>query len=102
GAHLVHFVEQEHRVSAARLLQRLDDLARQRADVRAPVAADLGLVPNAAERDSHEFSAERLGDALAERGLSDSGRPDEAEDRTLHLLDHRLNGEVLENALLRL
>ena len=48
-AHLVDFVEQEHRIVGAHLLEVLDDLAGQRADVGAPVAADLGFVPHAAE-----------------------------------------------------
>ena len=39
------------------LLHRLDDPAGQRADVGAPVAADLGLVAHAAERDAHELAA---------------------------------------------
>ena len=86
----------------AGLLQRLDDLAGQRADVRAAVAADLGLVAHAAERQAHELAAGRARDRLAERGLADAGRPDEAEDRALELLDERLHGEVLEDALLDL
>ena len=49
GRHLVDLVEQEHRVARAGLLQALDDLAGQRADVGAPVAADLGLVAHAAQ-----------------------------------------------------
>jgi hypothetical protein len=47
--HLVDLVEQEHRVLRTDLLERLDDLAGQRADVRTAVAADLGLVAYAAE-----------------------------------------------------
>ncbi|CAM9713450.1 unnamed protein product, partial [Heterosigma akashiwo] len=43
-AQLVHLVQQQHGVPGARLLQRGQDAARQRPDVRAPVAADLGLV----------------------------------------------------------
>ena len=100
--HLVHFVEQEDRVAGARLLQALDDLARQRADVGAAVAADLRLVAHAAEADAHEVAARGPRDRLAEGGLADARRPHEAEDRALHLADERLDGEVLEDALLRL
>ena len=65
------------------LRDRLDDVARQRADVGAPVAADLGLVVHAAEADARELAAGRARDALAERGLADAGRADEAQDRAL-------------------
>ena len=55
----------------------------QRADVGAAVAADLGLVADAAEREAHELAVERARDRAAERGLADAGRADEAEDRPL-------------------
>ena len=60
-------------------------LPGQRADVRAPVAADLGLVVHAAEARAHELETERARDALAERGLADAGRTDEAQDRAAPL-----------------
>ena len=100
--HLVDFVEQEDGIARAGLLEALDDLARQRADVGAAVAADLGLVAHAAQRDAHEVAAGGARDRLAERGLADARRADEAQDRALHALDQRLHGEVLEDALLRL
>ena len=78
---LVDLVEHHHGVARSGLAQRLDDAARQRADVGAAVAADLGLVAHAAERDAHELAPERAGDALAERSLADAGRADEAQDR---------------------
>src|SRR5205823_12207255 len=59
-------------------------------------------LPISAQRDAHELAPHRLGDALAQRRLAYSGRPHEAENRALHLLHHRLHGEVLEDALLRL
>ena len=102
GRHLVDLVQQEHRVLRAGLLERLDDLARQRADVRAPVAADLGLVAHAAQRQPHELAPRRVRDRARQRGLADAGRPDQAQDRPLELLHQRLHGEVLEDALLDL
>ena len=66
------------------------------------MAADLGLVAHAAERHAHEIAAGGPRDRLAERGLADAGRADEAEDRALHLLHALLHGEVLEDALLDL
>ena len=44
-----------------RLLHHLDDLARERADVGAPVTADLRLVAHAAERQAHELAVQRRG-----------------------------------------
>ena len=85
GAELVDLVEHHHAVARAGLADRLDDVAGQRADIGAPVAADLGLVVHAAEADAHEFAAHGAGDRLAERGLADAGRADEAQDRRLAL-----------------
>jgi hypothetical protein len=57
--HLVHFVEQEQGISHPHLVHVLEDLARHRADVGAPVAADLGFVPHAAQRHAHELAVGR-------------------------------------------
>ena len=100
--HLVDFVEQEHRVHRAGLLHHLDDLAGERADVGAAVAADFGFVAHAAERQADELAVHRAGDRLGERRLADSGRPGEGEDGRLGLLDEGADGEELEDALLDL
>ena len=102
GAHLVDLVEQEEGVGGLGLLHRLDDLAGHRADVGAPVAADLGLVAHAAQRQAHELAPRRLGDRAAERGLADAGRADQAQDRALQRAGARLHGQVLQDALLDL
>jgi hypothetical protein len=47
-------------VGHAGLVDPLDDAARHRADVGPAVAADLRLVPDAAERQPDEFAAERV------------------------------------------
>ena len=73
-----------------------------RADVRAPVAADLGLVADAADRDADELAAERARDRLAERRLADAGRADEAEDRPGDVALQLRDGEVLDDPLLHL
>src|SRR6185436_16550127 len=62
-AHLVDLVEQEDGIVRAHALQVLDDLAGQRADVRAPVAPDLRLITHAAERDAYKLPARRTRDA---------------------------------------
>ena len=71
-------------------------------DVRAPVAADLGLVVHAAQAHAHELASRRLGDALAERGLAHAGRADEAQDRAAARGIELAHREVLEDAPLDL
>ena len=87
--------------------QRADEPARQRADVGAAVAADLGLVAHAAERHAHELAPGRAGDRLADRGLAGAGRADQREDRAgaLVLLDPAVlaqlaHGQVLGDPVL--
>ncbi len=66
------------------------------------MAADLGLVTHAAERQAHELAVHRPRDRLGERGLADARRSDEREDGRLRLLDQRAHREELEDALLDL
>ena len=79
-AELVDLVEQEHRVLGARLLHALEDAPRHRADVGAPVAADVGLVARAAQGDADVLAAHRPGDRLRDRGLAHAGRAGEQQD----------------------
>ncbi len=66
------------------------------------MAPDLGLVMHAAERQPHEFAAHGAGDRLAERGLADARRADEAQDRALALGLQLAHREIFEDALLDL
>ena len=100
--HLVHFVEQEQRIAHADLGHVLQDLARHRADVGAAMAADLGLVAHAAQRHADELAIGSARDRLAERSLAHAGRPDQAQDRRLHLVHALLHRQVLDDALLHL
>ena len=100
--HLVHFVEHEDRVVRTRLLQALQDLPGERADIGATMTPDLGFVADTAEADPDEIPTGRSGDGFPKRGLSDTGRTHEAQDRPLHAIDQGLDREVLENPLLRL
>ena len=87
---------------AAGPAQALDDLAGQRADVGAAVAADLGLVVHAAHGDARELAAQGARDGAAERRLAHAGRPDEAQDRALEDGLQLQHGQVIEDALLHL
>src|SRR3546814_14221811 len=62
------------------LLHRLHDLAGHRPDIGATVTADLGFITHAAERHAHEVAAGRPRDRLAQAGLADAGRANQAED----------------------
>ena len=64
--------------------------------------ADLRLVVGSAERDALELEPDRPRDRLAERGLADARRPDEAQDRAASLRVELAHREVLEDALLDL
>ena len=81
GADLVDLVEHDHRVHRPGIAERADEPARQRADVRAAMAADLRLVADAAERHADELASGRARDRLPDGGLAGAGRADEREDR---------------------
>ncbi len=100
GADLVDLVEQDDRVHRAGLLERPDQPAGQRADVGTPVAADLGLVPDTAERDPDEGAAHGAGHRLAERGLADAGRADQREHRAARPPSAALRGRDLARSVL--
>jgi hypothetical protein len=57
---------------------------------------------HAAEREAHEGAAGRPRDRLAERGLADAGRADQAQDRPRQLVGALLDREVFDDALLDL
>src|SRR3974390_349924 len=80
-AELVDLVEHHYAIARTRLAYALDDVARQSANIGAPVAANFRLVMHAAERHAHELAVHRARDRLAERGLTHARRPDEAADR---------------------
>ena len=100
GAELVDLIEQDDRIARARPAQALQEPARHGADVGAAVAADLGLVPHAAQRGARELAPHRARDRAAKRRLADAGRTHEAQDRRLRLGRELAHGEELEDALL--
>src|SRR6202020_2743325 len=78
GSKLVDLVEHHDAVAGAGLADRLNDVARQGADIRSAMAAGLRFVVHAAEADPDELAAHGARDRLTERRLADSGWPDEA------------------------
>src|SRR6516164_4776734 len=100
--YLVDLVEQEQWIRGLGLAHQLDDFAGHGADIGAPVTPDLGLIVDTAERNAHEVAAGRLRDRLAERGLADAWRTDQAQDRPGQLVGALLDGEIFNDALLDL
>src|SRR5207302_1920922 len=76
----------------------LDDLPRQRPDIRPPVSADFCLVPHASERNANEIAPHRISDRSPKRGLSHARRPDEPEDGRFTLGPQFKNSQVFEDA----
>mmetsp|Transcript_13945 Transcript_13945/g.40701 ORF Transcript_13945/g.40701 Transcript_13945/m.40701 type:complete len:555 (+) Transcript_13945:632-2296(+) len=99
-AQLVDLVDEDHGVGDLRDLQGLHELARHRAHVRAPVAADLGHVLQAAHGETEEAPVQRARDALSYRRLAHARRPGQAHDLALGLALEEGHGHVLEDALL--
>ena len=100
--HLVHFIEHEHRIHGAGLSHHLDDLAGQRADVGAAMAADFGFVAHAAQRHAHELASRGAADRRGQRSFAHARRPEEAENRAFRILHQLADGEIFEDALLDL
>ena len=96
-AKLVDFVQHDDGIAAAADLHGFDDLSGQGADVGAAMAFDLRLVPHAAEGETEEFPSDRLRDAVSKRGLSDSGRADEADDGAVDFAFELGDADEFEN-----
>ena len=66
------------------------------------MAADLGLVTDAAQRHAHELAAGGARDRLADRGLAGAGRSDQGEDRAgaLVLGDPAIDPQLLDRDVL--
>ena len=57
-AHLVYFVQEEHRVIGLGLFQGLDYLSRKCSYVCSPVSPDFSLITHSTKRNSHELPVE--------------------------------------------
>src|SRR5277367_4276051 len=101
-AELVHLVEHQDGVHRLRTANALNDLTRQSADVGPPVPANFCFVMHSAQRNTHEFAAQRASDGFSKRCLADARRPDEAQDRSLHARLQFLHSQVIQNAFLDL
>src|SRR5207248_3025260 len=93
AAEFIHLVEHEHRVVSFRAANALHNLAGQRADVSAAMAAQLGFIVQAAQRHALELASQGAGDGFSQRSFSYAWRPDEAKNGTLHAGLEAANGK---------
>src|ERR1700682_3947659 len=100
GANLVDLIEHEHRVARARHFHLLENPSGHGADVGATMTPDLGLVVDAAQRQPDELAPQGPRNRLAEAGLPDTGRADEAQDWRTQGLRALADGHIFEDAFL--
>ena len=99
-AQLVDLVEHHHAAARAGFFECLNDVARQRANVGAPVPAHLGLVMHAAQRHAHKLAAQRLGDRLAQRCFAHTRRSHQAQNGAVACGVEFAHRQKFHNALL--
>src|SRR5690606_10141588 len=90
ASHLVHLVEEEHRIHRPGFGKGPHDATGPRSHVGTTVPADLGFVSYAAEGDPKELPAQRPGDGFSEGSLAHSGRSDQEENRSFLVVPGRV------------
>src|SRR5258707_8676249 len=102
ATHLVDLVEHHHAIARARILDGLNDIAVQGADIGPPVAADFRFIMHAAKTDADERPIHRACDRLAQRSLADAGWSDKTEDRRLALRRQFSHRQIFDDPALDL
>src|SRR6516162_6724974 len=98
GAELVDFIHHKDRILRAGLSNSLDNIAWQRAHIRAPLLSDLRFVVNPAKTLAHEPPVHGPSDTLAERCLSNAGRTDKAQDWAFSIRPQFTHRQEFKNA----
>src|SRR5262249_30897382 len=101
-ADLVDLIEHENRIACAAAAQLLNDPARHRADVRAAMSADFRFIAHPTQTNPHKLAAERVGDRLAEAGLTNAWWPEKGKDRAVSLRIKFSYGQIFDQPLLDL
>ncbi len=91
---LIHFVQHEYRVMRLDPAQGLQNPSRHGSDIGPAVAADLGFVACASQRDADEFTLHGAGNGLPQGSLANTRRPDEAQDDTFTLTPDKILGRL--------
>src|SRR5258705_7318190 len=102
GVELIYLIEHEHGIVRPRLADSLNNISRQRPDIGAPMATDIGLVMNAAQALADKLAIHRASDTLTERGFSHARRSYETQNRALALGLQLAHGEKFNDSFLDL
>ncbi len=102
SAHLVHFIQEEHRIRCPCAPDALNDLSWHCTNVCTPVSLYLCFVPNSTQRDPYKFSRYCPGNGLTQRCLAYPRWTDQAQDGASRGTHHLLNSEVFQNTFLHL
>ena len=102
GTHLVDFVQKQHGIAAACLSHGGHNPAGHGTHIGLPVATDIRLVMDAAQRDPCHFPVQALGNGIGNRGFTHAGRADQTENLGRHGRCHLANRDGLQNPLLHL
>src|SRR5215472_16462477 len=97
---LFNLVEHENGVAGTGPAYPLDDPARQRPHVGTPMATDVSLIADSAERCPHERPAQCPRDGLTERRLADAGRSDQTQDQPAAGAAELGDREIADDAIL--
>ena len=93
STHFVDLVEDEHGVARLHFTEVLDDTAWHGADIGLSMASEFRLVADATERHPNVFAVEGASDRLAQGGLANAGRTNQAEDGSLHVVLQLQDGQ---------
>src|SRR5690606_19227950 len=99
-SNLVYFIHHENGIDGGSFLHALNDLARKRTDIGSPVTANRCLIVIATQRDPDELTPESARNPLTERRLTDTGRSNQAKNRTFLVLLELAYRQVFDDALL--
>ena len=102
GAHLINFIQQQHRIGGAGLGHGSHDPSGHGAHIGLPVAPDVRFIMDAAQGDPNHFPVQAPGDGIGNGGFAHTGRSYQAQDLGGHLGCQLPDGDGFQNALLHL
>ena len=97
---LVDLIQHQQGVHSAGAADGLNDATGHSADVGLAVAADIRLVPDAAQTEPRQLPVHGLGHGDGHGGLTHTGRAYQTEDLALGIGVQLVDGDELQNALL--
>ncbi len=98
GAELVDFIKQHDAVIRAGAAECLDDIARQGAQIGAPVSPDFRFIVYAPHTDTDKFAAGGFGNALPKGRFTDTRGADKTQERASAFRVELVYGQKFQNA----